>query len=220
MGHPPPGAAPARGGSLGEGAREDERALVAALQAGDEAAYERLVRSHAGRMLRVARRLLADEEDARDAVQEAFGAVFRSIGSFAGEARLATWMHRIVVNAALMKLRSRRRRPEEPIDPLLPAFDWDGHRVTPAGSAAAAAAGSAPDAAAERNELRQLVQSAIDRLPERYRTVLVLRDIEDLDTGEVAELLGVGTGVVKTRLHRARQALRTLLDPELRANRT
>ena len=186
-----------------------EAALLAGLRAGRDEAYEELVRTHAGRMLAVARRLLGDGEDARDAVQEAFGSAFRSIDRFAGESRLSTWLHRIVVNAALMKLRSRRRKPEEPLDPLLPSFLADGHRRDPGGP-------WQPAAALERAELRERVRRSIDRLPETYRTVLLLRDIEELDTAEVAELLGVAPGVVKTRLHRARQALRGLLDPELR----
>jgi RNA polymerase sigma-70 factor (ECF subfamily) len=196
-------------GSAPAATPEDERALLEGLRAGRDDAYAQLVRTHGGRMLAVARRLLGDGEDARDAVQDAFGAAFRGIGSFAGEARLSTWLHRIVVNAALMKLRTRRRKPEQPIDDLLPAFEADGHRRSP---------GSPwePAERLERAELRARVRDAIARLPESYRTVLVLRDIEELDTGEVADLLGVGKGVVKTRLHRARLALRTLLDPHLR----
>jgi RNA polymerase sigma-70 factor (ECF subfamily) len=191
-------------------ARDEERALLAALRAGSDAAYEALVRREGPRMLAVARRLLGDGEDARDAVQEAFVSAFRSIGSFAGESRLSTWLHRIVVNAALMKLRTRRRKPEQPIDDLLPRFEADGHRRDPGRP-------WQPAERLERRETRTRVREAIARLPESYRTVLLLRDIEELDTAEVAELLGVSTGVVKTRLHRARQALRTLLDPHLQA---
>jgi RNA polymerase sigma-70 factor (ECF subfamily) len=195
---------------MADPAADDERALLAALRAGDERAFERLVREQAPRMLAVARRLLGDGEDARDAVQDAFGSAFRAIGSFAGDARLSTWLHRIVVNAALMKLRTRRRKPEQPIDDLLPRFEADGHRRDPGGP-------WQPAERLERSELRKLVREGIERLPDGYRTVLVLRDIEELDTTAVAELLGVSPGVVKTRLHRARQALRTLLDPHLRA---
>jgi RNA polymerase sigma-70 factor (ECF subfamily) len=187
-----------------------ERALLDALRAGDDAACEELVRRHGAHLLAVARRLLGDGEDARDAVQDAFASAFRAIGSFAGEARLSTWLHRIAVNAALMKLRTRRRRPEQPIDDLLPVFEADGHRRDPGGP-------WQPAERLERRELRKRVRDAIEQLPEGYRTVLVLRDIEELDTAEVAELLGVTAGVVKTRLHRARQALRALLDPHLRA---
>jgi len=189
-----------------------EERLVIALRSGDEDAYEQLVRAHGGRMLAVARRLLGDSEDAPDAVQEAFVSAFRSIGSFAGQARLSTWLHRIVVNAALMKLRTRRRKPEQPIDDLLPTFEADGHHREPGKP-------WQPAERLEQREVRRLVRENIAKLPDVYRTVLVLRDIEELDTAEVAALLEVNAGVVKTRLHRARQALRTLLDPHLRADR-
>jgi RNA polymerase sigma-70 factor (ECF subfamily) len=194
----------------GDGEEARESALLAGLRAGDDAAFEQLVREQAPRMLAVARRLLGDGEDARDAVQDAFVSAFRGLGSFAGQARVSTWLHRIVVNAALMKLRTRRRKPEQPLDGLLPRYEADGHRRDPGGP-------WQPSERLERRELRKLVRDGIERLPEAHRTVLVLRDIEGLDTAEVAERLGVSTGVVKTRLHRARQALRTLLDPHLRA---
>lgn len=189
--------------------RAEEKAFLQALQAGDESAYEKLVRAETPRMLAVARRYLPDESDARDAVQEAFLSAFRAIGDFQGGSRISTWLHRIVVNAALMKLRSRRRKPEEPIDDLLPRWRPDGHPVTPAEPWAA-------QRRLERGELRKLVQAGIERLPGSYREVLLLRDIEELDTQETAEMLGISTGAVKTRLHRARQALREQLDPVLR----
>ncbi len=197
-------------------APDDEAQLVARLRAGDDAAFEDLVRTHAGRMLAVARRMLRTEEDAQDAVQDAFFSAFRAMERFEGGSRLSTWLHRIVVNAALMKLRTRRRKPEEPLDPvepLLPKFLEDGHML---GEASAWQAPS--DLAMEQRELRELVLSKIHELPETYRTVLLLRDVEELDTEETAEALGVSTGAVKTRLHRARQALRTLLDPYFRVD--
>ena len=104
----------------------DEAELRERLHRGDAQAFELLVRRHAGRMLAIARRLVGSEDDARDLVQEAFLAAFRAIDTFAGAARLSTWLHRIVVDAALMRLRSRRRRHEESIDDLLPHFDDDG----------------------------------------------------------------------------------------------
>ena len=185
-----------------------ESALVERLRRGDGAAFEELLRAHAGRMLAVARRLLSNEEDARDIVQDAFLSAFRSIERFDGQAALGTWLHRIVVNAALTKLRSRRRRPERPIDDLLPTFLDDGHQVRPARD------WPDPSAALTRGETRDAVRRHIAELPEDYRVVLLLRDIEELDTEETARLLGLTPGAVKTRLHRARQALRTLLEPE------
>ena len=192
-------------------ATSDEGTLVARLRAGEETAFEELVRTHGGRMLSVARRLLRDPDEAQDAVQDAFLSAFRSLEKFEGGARLSTWLHRIVVNAALMKLRTRRRKPETSIEELLPRFLEDGHQAQPA------VAWKLPaDQALERAQLGELVRRRIDELPETYRTVLLLRDVEDLDTAETAEFLGIAPNAVKTRLHRARQALRTLLDAELR----
>jgi RNA polymerase sigma-70 factor (ECF subfamily) len=185
--------------------------LLERLRAGDEKAFEELVRAHGGRMLSVARRLLRDPDDAQDAVQDAFLSAFRSLEKFEGSSRLSTWLHRIVVNAALMKLRTKRRKPETPIEDLLPRFLEDGHPASPP------VAWKLPaDQAVERAQLSQLVRRRIDELPETYRTVLLLRDVEDLDTAETAEFLGIAPNAVKTRLHRARQALRTLLDAEFR----
>ena len=194
----------------GPSSPDDDTDLVASLRGGDAAAFEALVRQHGGRMLATARRMVPVEEDARDVVQEALLSAFRSIRSFEGTARLSTWLHRIVVNAALMKLRSRRRRREDSIEDLLPRFTDDGHfaeAVTPWEADA--------DALIERHETRAAVRRAIAMLPEPYRIVLVLRDIEELDTDETAAALGLRTNAVKTRLHRARQALRTLLEREL-----
>jgi RNA polymerase sigma-70 factor (ECF subfamily) len=168
------------------------------------------VRAHGGKLLAVARRMLRHEEDARDAVQEAFVSAFRSIDRFEGGARLSTWLHRIVVNAALMRLRTRRRKPEGSIEDLLPGFLEDGHQAQPAQPWR-----EVPEDAVEGAELRRLVLEKIHELPEGHRNVLLLRDIEGLDTDEAAQALGIAPGAVKTRLHRARQALRGLLEPHL-----
>ena len=192
----------------------DETKLLEGLRSGDADAFEALVRSHGGRMLSVAKRMLRNEDDAQDAVQDAFLAAFRAIDRFEGGSRLGTWLHRIVVNAALMKLRSRRRRPEEPLDELLPRFLEDGHMERPAQPW-----GQPADRALESQELRRLVLDGIAGLPETYRTILLLRDVEDLDTDEAARALEISPGAVKTRLHRARLALREILDPHLRTPR-
>ena len=189
----------------------DERTFLAALRSGDELAFDALVRDHAGRLLAVARRFLRSEEDARDAVQDAFVSAFRSLGSFEGSSLLTTWLHRIVVNGCLMRLRSSRRKPEEPIEDYLPKFQEDGHQLRSCGAWEGPA-----DVLLQRKQVRDLVRSSIDRLPESYRTVLLLRDIEELDTEETARLLETTQNAVKVRLHRARQALRELLDPSLR----
>lgn len=184
----------------------DDRTLVAALQTGEDWAYEHIVRTYGGRLLAVARRILRDEEEARDALQTAYLAAFRSVGRFEGGSQVATWLHRVVVNAALMKLRSRRRHPEESIEPLLPTFLADGHH-----SERFSARDLRPDLLLEQASARAAVRACIDRLPDTYRTVLILRDVEEVDTPKVAELLGTTPNAVKVRLHRARQALATLL---------
>ena len=117
--------------TAGSSSALDEGRLIERLRAGDERAGEEMVRQYAGRMLAVARRLLRSEEDGADAVQDAFLSVFRSLGSFMGQASLGTWLHRIVVNACLMKLRSRSRRRDVPIDDLLPTFDETGCHAQP-----------------------------------------------------------------------------------------
>lgn len=185
---------------------ESDAMLVARLQAGDPDAYETLVRVHGGRLLSVARRFLSSNEDAQDAVQEAFIKAFRAIGTFEERAQLHTWLHRILVNTALMKIRSRKRRPEESIEDLLPTYQSDGHQTTESREWS--------DAIFERKETAALVRQAIAQLPDAYRLVLTLRDIEERDTIETAAALGTTPTVVKVRLHRARQALRTLLDRE------
>jgi RNA polymerase sigma-70 factor (ECF subfamily) len=191
-----------------------ERALIARLREGDEAAYEEMVRSQMGRLLAVVRRILRDDDEARDVVQETFVAAFRALPSFAGDSRLSTWLHRIAVNAALMRLRRRSRAKEQSLEALLPRFEDDGHHaVEPVDW-------STPHDAAELGQRRAIVRAAIDGLPETSRTVLLLRDVEELDTAEVAELLGITGNAVKIRVHRARQAVRTVLDRRLRPETT
>jgi RNA polymerase sigma-70 factor, ECF subfamily len=204
----PPRALPIEPSSTSPSSADCE--LLARLRRGDEAAYEELVQSETRHLLAVARRLLRNEEDAQDAVQQAFLAAFRALPTFNGQSRLTTWLHRIVTNTALMKLRTRSRRPEGSIDDLLPDFLEDGHHVDQFSEWALPA-----DAHMLRRETRVQVRAAIDRLPDTYRTVLLLRDIDELSTEETAEALGVNANTVKIRLHRARQALLKLLKPAM-----
>jgi len=191
--------------------RERDAALLQRLQDREPAAFEELVRDQAGRMLAVARRLMKSEDEAEDAVQEAFVSAFKAIDAFKGDSLLSTWLHRIVVNASLMRLRAKQRRPETSIEEMLPRFQEDGvfqdmpvpWRTTSEGLI-------------HQEQVRRLVREQIDRLPETYRTVLLLRDIEELDTAETAEVLQITPNAVKIRLHRARLALRQLLDEHLR----
>jgi RNA polymerase sigma-70 factor (ECF subfamily) len=187
-------------------ARNDERGFISRLQAGDAVAFERLVREFGPCMLATARRFLPCPQDSADAVQDAFISAFQSIGAFQEHSTLATWLHRITVNACLMALRSRSRRKSASLDELLPQFDESGHH------AARISRWDDTVARVATQEQRLLVRSCIDRVPEPYRAVLLLRDIEQLDTEQTAELLGTSTGNIKTRLHRARQMLRALMQ--------
>ena len=203
------GAAPCRRHAVDAPAEPDER-FLARLRGGDDTAFAELVERNAGRMLATAKRLLRNDDEARDAVQDAFISAFKGIAAFNGEAKISTWLHRIVVNAALMRLRSGKHRAERSIDDLLPRFDEEGRWAEePARHAASS------HELLERRETRAIVRRCIDRLPVTYRTVLLMRDIEDLDTDEVADLLDITPNAVKIRLHRARQALRTLIQQEL-----
>lgn len=188
-------------------ARERDKALLERLRAGEDAAFRELVQANTGPMLAVARRFLRNEDDARDAVQDAFLSAFRALDRFAGDALLSTWLHRITINACLMKLRTRRRRPEGSIDDLLPGFLEDGRLA-----GADEPWDEQADEILETKQNRALVTEAIDRLPDIYRTVLILRDIEGFDTEQTAQALELTVPAVKTRLHRARQALKGLLD--------
>src|SRR5262249_30301368 len=147
--------------------REGDAGLVERLRGNDPQAFEVLVRQYGGRMLATARRFVGSEDDARDVVQEAFLAAFRAIDGVAGTARLSTRLHGTVVNPALMRLGSRRGRPEESIDGLLPRFDENGRWAEPA-----TIWESSTHALVEREQTRAMVRNAIDRLPANYRTVL------------------------------------------------
>jgi RNA polymerase sigma-70 factor (ECF subfamily) len=185
--------------------------IIDGLRAGDDRAFEMLVRTYVGPLRAVALRLLQNPADADDAVQEALLSAYRGFANFRADSRLATWLHRIVVNAALQRLRRARREDETAdVDELLPRFHENGfpeHFHQPWVSSI--------DDVVARAETRESVRQMIDRLPESYRTVLILRDIEEVDTTEAAELLGISPAALKVRLHRARQALRNLFEREL-----
>jgi RNA polymerase sigma-70 factor (ECF subfamily) len=186
----------------------EELRLIAGLRTSDPAICAEFVQRYSGQMHAVARRLLRSNEDCEDAVQEAFLSAVRSIDKFQGDSKLGTWLHRIVVNACLLRLRTQTRRSEVSIESLLPKFDASGHHLH-----GVARWKNAPDQELLREETRSLVRRCIDMLPDDYRTVLLLRDVEGISTDETAAILGVNAGTAKTRLHRARQALRTLLEP-------
>jgi RNA polymerase sigma-70 factor (ECF subfamily) len=158
----------------------------------------------------VALRLTANPSDAEEVLQDTFLQVHRHLGEFRGEAQLSTWIHRIAVNAALMHLRARRRRVdiERPLSELLPRFDDTGllARLDCDYSTAARA-----DELLEKRRLAAAALDAVGRLPEGYRVPFVLRDLEGLETEEVAALTGLDAQLVRQRLHRARLMLRAHL---------
>jgi RNA polymerase sigma-70 factor (ECF subfamily) len=186
----------------------DEPAFVASLRSGEAGAFERLVRECGGRMLAVARRMLRSEADAQDAVQEAYLSAFKALPRFAGDSKVSTWLHRILVNVCLMRIRKLSRRPERSIESLLPTFKDDGH------FASRPTAWSGRDAAAGEEE-SAMMREAIAELPESYREVVVLRDIVGVDTAEAARHLGTSENNVKTRLHRARLALKAIVEQRM-----
>jgi RNA polymerase sigma-70 factor, ECF subfamily len=192
-------AAPSNEMDLDSPANQDEAELLAAALLGETKACERLVKEHGPRMLAVAQRILRHESDAADAVQDAFITAWRKLDTFRADCRLSTWLHRVTVNAALMRLRSQRRRDE--------TLQLDARCSEPRGEETEAWMRISAD------ETRELVHRGIERLSEPYRTILRLRDIEEIDTATVAQMLGCTIANAKTRLHRARQALRELLEP-------
>jgi len=185
--------------------------LIDGLRNDDAASYEELLRSFGPPVLAVTRRYLRSEADAADCFQETFIAVFKSIGSYRGQSSLLQWVRGIAVNKSLMALRKRKRVREDSIDYMLSQFDESGSRVESTAERQRSTVESEIDAAAVKVSVRQ----GIDKLPDDYRIVLLLRDIDGLNTRETAAILGIEINAVKTRLHRARTALRYILQPIL-----
>lgn len=187
-------------------ASDDDTALVAALKRGEDSAYTTLVNRHGDYLYRVALRVTRNEAEAGEAVQEAFISTFRSIGSFEGRSTLKTWLHRLTVNAALMRRRGTVRKNEVSIEELAPEVGLE--RWEPEWHFA-----ESSETLLLRQGVRDAVNTAMEQLPEQYRILIVLRDIEGYDTREVAQMLDDNEGNVKVRLHRARSALKKLLEP-------
>ena len=181
--------------------------LAALARQGDGAAFRVIMQRHNRRLYRAARAVLHDDAEAEDVVQEAYVRAFAALGDFRGDSSLATWLTRIALNEALGRLRRRRptvaietfdARPEARVIPF-PLMSPDMN----------------PEQAAARQDVRRLLERAIDGLPEPFRVVFVLRDVEELSIEETAAQLGLRPETVKTRLHRARRRLREALDAEL-----
>ena len=198
-----------------EGLETDtELRLVARLQAGEAAALELLIARYDARLYRVAYQITRNEADAQEVVQDAFLTVVRKIHTFEGRAALSSWLYRVAANAALIKRRARREDREVPLEPELPAFLPDGHR---AGNPRVLATdwSQTPEASVQNQQTREILQRAIDRLPDRYRTVLILREVEGLSNEAIAAAIGDTVGAVKSRLHRARMSVREELTRHL-----
>jgi RNA polymerase sigma-70 factor (ECF subfamily) len=185
-----------------------EHELLRLLRAGNDDAYAHVIRTNTGRLTAVARGFLRNDDDAADALQDAFLSMCKSLDRFEGNSSLATWLHRIVVNNCRMKLRSKSRRKSYFIDELHSTFDETGRHLRPSSPCT-----ETPRDCLADDEARCKVRACLNELPEDYRTVLVLRVLEEFDTEQTAAILGLNIGTVKTRLHRARQALRALLKP-------
>jgi RNA polymerase sigma-70 factor, ECF subfamily len=185
-----------------------DEALASRAALGDNHAFEEIALRYQDRAYRLACRLVGPD-DGLDVVQEAFLSVYRNLASFRHESRFGTWLYRIVTNAALMHRRARARRPVESLEEFLPEFDATGaHRPAPAELQVAAHA----DELLDRRFLAEQATAALDRLPDLYRSAFVLRDLEELSTAEVAQVLGIEPAAVRQRVHRARLMLRGYLS--------
>ena len=187
-----------------------DEALLSQLRAGDASALEPLMERFSGRMFRVAHGITRSAADAEEVIQDVFLSLLHKAGRFEGRAALSTWIYRITVNAALNKRRGQRAQLEVLIEDHLPTFKEDGHREGDR-TLLLADWSDMPDEALLSKEGRETIRAAIDRLPAQYRAVLVLRDVEELSNEEVADALGETMASVKSRLHRARMALREML---------
>jgi RNA polymerase sigma-70 factor (ECF subfamily) len=186
--------------------------LVERARAKDVAAFEELIGRHEERVYRLAMRFVRNETDAREILQETFLSAWRNLDGFQGKSQFASWLYRVAVNAALMLLRSQRRHPQVAVDDVSPeALGEAAEQAGPLGLGAGTDWSKRPDEQFQSSELRRYIQSAVDLLPESQRSVFLLRDADGLSTEETADLLGLSVPTVKTRLHRARLALRAAI---------
>ena len=176
-----------------------DAAIVEQVLGGNTPLFELLMRRYNERVYRAARAITRDDREAEDVIQQAYVSAFAKLRQFRGEARFSTWLTRIAVNEALARVRARRK------------YEWFDETAASVGSLASASASADPERQAVAAELRELLERAIDALPDGSREVFVLRDVEGLSTAEAAAVLGVSDDVVKTRLSRARAALRHTL---------
>jgi len=187
----------------------DEAQMIAAILGGDVQLFHELIRPYERRVYLMALSFLKSEPDAEDAAQEAFLKAYRNLKNFRGEARFGTWLVSIALNEARSRIRHRNTIRMESLDE---SPETEGH-VSPA---LLRDWKEIPSEALERKEVRSLLEDAVTSLPSIYREVFQLRDVEQLNVNEAAEVLGISIGAVKVRLHRARMMLQKILAPQLK----
>jgi RNA polymerase sigma-70 factor (ECF subfamily) len=185
----------------------DEKRLLRRLKARDERAFRELVELHQDMVYNLVFRMLGDREEARDVSQEVFVTVFKSIHTFRGDSQLSTWLYRVTANHAKNRIKYLARRGRERRQSLDDTTDGELHR-------AGADPGPSPVGVAVGRELEGMIQRALAALDEEQRLVIVLRDIENLSYEEISAITHLAMGTVKSRLHRARAALRVALERE------
>jgi RNA polymerase sigma-70 factor (ECF subfamily) len=184
--------------------------LAQATARGDQVAFETLMRRYNGKLFRIARAILKDDTEAEDALQEAYILAYRNIGDYRADAQLGTWLTRITINQALMRLRKQKR--ERVVIPFATRQMADG---VPERGEVADERAELPSAAAHRAEIRRILERRIDELPDAFRAVFVMREVEDMTVQETAECLSLPPATVRTRLFRARAMLREALQRDL-----
>jgi RNA polymerase sigma-70 factor (ECF subfamily) len=188
----------------------DDIELARRIAGGDNVAFETVMRRHNGMLFRVARSILKDDHEAEDALQEAYVDAYRKIAKFRGDAKLSTWLTRIVINEALGRLRKRKR--DGVVVPLIAPKRDGQEREEPA---LADQSSESPENAVLRSEVRRLLEQKVDELPVAYRTVFIMREVEEMTVEETAMCLSIPNATVRTRSFRARALLRESLAREL-----
>jgi len=187
-----------------------DMALVERIGTGDHAAFESLMRTYNGKLFRIARAILKDDGDAEDALQDAYLEAYRHLDEFRGASELGTWLTRIVVNQALMRLRKEKRRSS--IVPFRTGASADAEGPE---TQVPDIKSESPSAAAIRAETRRILERRIDELPATFRAVFIMREVEDMGIDEIAECLSLSPATVRTRLFRARALLRAALARDI-----
>lgn len=182
-----------------------DTALVEQFKNGSMEAFEELIERYEAKVFNLAMRFTRNQEDAEEVLQDVFATIYKKIDGFQGKSAFSSWLYRIIVNAAFMKLRKRKQHNTVSIEDLSPAVKQvclDKEQIY----------GNRSDSMSINRELRDVIQTAIDKLPEQYRAVFVLRDVDGLSNQEVGEILQLSVPAVKSRLHRSRLMLRKKLQ--------